>query len=769
VYKALGVVLTDYNRFDEAIAIYKNLQADPRWKFRPENPEFQMQVVKLYASGATPNLEASGKARVEITEKYGDEGEWALENRTNPEALATARTYIRESLEDVAIEYRKTAEGSDAPADYALAAEKFGEYLDKFPMSDDYYQIQFYLADSLYRAEKFPEAAHEYESLIKSRKHHPYGDGAFYQLMRARQLIAEAKYGADDPLPPDATVEKTYTSVGQKEIKVFALEPEYKSYIDAADAVLAHDFVHPSDPTQADWKQQVDDNRSKLMYIPAKILMAHNRFDEARPRLLDIINNQKCSDEAAYAATYIVDSYSAEGDLANIRLYTKKFMKDPPGCGSGLSAEEAGKFADLEQQAAFLQAIAFADAGDVEGAAQAFLDFRKEFPQSDRNNDALYNAATYNDRLGHVEKANDLYEQYVEEYPKDDRSAKLYYIIAANYESTFDFDKAVDYYNRLIKTFPNDPNTADAVFNRAFLKIGIGDHQGAATGFQQYAAAYPTHEDAADVEWMAGEQWEQVSATKAIEFYDGYRKKYGTANPDHALECDVKAGNLYKSQGNNTKYNQYLDKTDADFSAIIAEGKDIGLDGRHAAAEAGFRPIKQEYDALGTPAPLDLFRDKHALDKLKDREAKVQKLRTDAADFAARYGDFDYTMAGSYLRAQSLLDYAEWGLALKCPDNLGDDDFAACSELLDEKVYPQFDAAKTEAVKELNDMIALSKDKKLYSDWVDKAFEALNDVDPLTYPAQKKELPGPANSQQHPQIVPLHSSDRKPAATPEKP
>ena len=52
---------------------------------------------------------------------------------------------------------------------YLEAADRFQEYLDKFPISDDYYQQQWYLADTLY-------AAGEYQRAIEQQSDHAAGE-----------------------------------------------------------------------------------------------------------------------------------------------------------------------------------------------------------------------------------------------------------------------------------------------------------------------------------------------------------------------------------------------------------------------------------------------------------------------------------------------------------------------------------------------------------------------------------------------------------------
>src|SRR5690606_10543374 len=121
--------------------------------------------------------------------------EWWKANRNNPEALAVARRYIEGSLAEVAVEYYLKAEEQGDAQQYLRAAEKFREYLDKFPISDDYYLQQWHLAIALFKGDDLAGAEKEYLSLLKSRKYHEYGDGALFQLMQTRRKRVETTHG----------------------------------------------------------------------------------------------------------------------------------------------------------------------------------------------------------------------------------------------------------------------------------------------------------------------------------------------------------------------------------------------------------------------------------------------------------------------------------------------------------------------------------------------------------------------------------------------
>lgn len=775
VYVALAKALTDYNRFSEAIVVFEALQTEPRWKNRPENPEFQIQVVKLWASGPEPDLAKSAAARIVLTERYNDRSEWWRENRYNPEALSKARNFIEESLADVAIEYLLAAQQTGDAAKYMTAAEKFREYLDRFPMSDDYYQMQWYLAISLAQAGD-PSAIPEFESLIKSKAHHPFADGAIVQLVQARRQSMVAAHGDTGVLEPTATVERTYTTQWKPDapINVYGLAAEHKAFLEVADKVLVWQFTPPTDPQQPDFGQFVSANFGALKYVPAQILYVHQRFDEARPRLLDIIQDPrtKCSDEASYAAKYLVDSYVAEGNLAEVRKYTKEFILHPPGCASALAMETGGVFGTVLEQSTFKLAVAQAkeasDPASHMAAADAFLAFMKEFPQSEYRDEALYNAANEYDIAGKVERANELYEQYVNDYPKNDLSAGLYFRIAANYESVFELGKAVDYYARLLKYFPNDPVAApDAMYNVAFLKVGLGDHAGAAKGFEAYERTYPEREDAVETLWQAGEQWKLVGASQAIAFYDSFRKTYGARNPNYLLQCDMEIAEMYRKQGNTKKTTEYLDLILRDWESIESAGRtgEVKLEGRHAAAESAFRAVQAKYDVLVKPDKLS-GNDEKDMTLLADKEVALGAFRDDpeVMALATRFGDFEYTTAAFYLRARALLYYAELGFQLKPPPGLSEDEQFAFQEILDQQVFPKFYDLQEKAKSEYQQLIELAKDKKLWSEWVTKSQEELNNLDPFAFPVEKLEVRGAVDSSIQTRIVPIAVDPAKKAS-----
>ncbi|TNE92014.1 MAG: tetratricopeptide repeat protein [Deltaproteobacteria bacterium] len=781
VYVQLGEVLTQQARWDEAISVFRFLQDDPRWVDHPENPDWQMRIVKLWLQPVPPDLAASAAARIELTERYSDGSEWWLANRNNPRALATARSYIEASLQDVAIEYRLNADQTGNPDDYALAAAKFREYMDKFPISDDYYQVQWYLADTLYRGGFHEEALSENADLIRTQRAHDYGDAATYFSMDAALALLQQNNAPPalpeeqlDPaqremalnlkaplwvVPQKNKVEKTYEAPSGN-IAVHSLSDDHVRFIDSADAVLSHDFTAEPIEGLPDFNEIIGERHHKIQYLIAQVLFFHNRYEEARPRLMSLVRDYNETLEGSYAAGLMVTAAQNEGDLAEVRRLTSEFVRIPLGPDEELQKARQSEFRNILEGTAFKQALAFTDAKEYAEAADAFYAFTNEFPESEYVPLALYNAANNSEKAGDAARANELFEDYVNRYPDDERSKQLYFRIAANYEATFELEKAIDYYGRLISRFPDYQDTPNAVYNQSFLKIGLGDHKGAAQGYMAYAKDYPDQDDREEVYFQAGKQWEEVGDRDARRFYEGYLAEYGFSNPDHALYSKYWLSEMHLRAGRVTKAKQLKDEIVADYARLVSEGVPVGM-GRRYAAERAFALLSEEFEVL--------TKDKLIRDEAKDAElifqikpAEVVEFEKKALDLVSRYQDFEYSAAALYLAGSGYLYLADLGYSIECPRGYSEAECDLFMEVIYAEGYPQFDAAQAKAIARFERIIKTATDQKQYSEWVGKAYDALNELEPKDYPALKLEIRGEPWAADVPPILPVRAEPPAP-------
>lgn len=724
VMAELAAVLVEQAQYEQAIEAYRHLQS--RWPNHPQNPVYQQRVAQLYNSGPLPDPVASSKAQAEFTDLYYEGSEWWEANRSDPDALAAARGYIEESLAAVAVEQHLTARTTGLKRDYLLAAERYRAYLDRFPFAEDYYEIQWYLADVLYSAEAWKEAEREFVDLLRSTGH-PYADGARWQLFRSRQAVVEQVHGKVDQVPAGATpVKVEATRAGER--KVYALTPEHQVLIAAIDDLKDARLVDPA------FAATLDRDRPVLHYIAGQVFLAFGQVEEGRRRLEVVIERFPERIEAAWAAGLIVDSYQDEGDLEGVNRLASQYKAMKLGGASADAAAKVAEFQGLEEDSAFLLAFQLIEQGRTADAAEAFLAFVERFPASPNVPKALLNAANKLDELGQKERAIRLWERYITDYPADPSSPPLYSRVAEAYGDILELATAVRYYEELYRRFPDHGESPDALFNAGFLRIGLEDFQGAAQNFEEYARRYPGRGDVEQVYWRAGEQWERVGARRAAQFYEDYLRR-ADRTPDHTIQA-LHWLAVYADEAAPTKADAAWGRLDQTFAELSSTSK-LSAESRNLAAQAAVRTLQGQYDAF--------MNFKYTKDEKKDavlltetKPAEVVAIDQAASRVVTTYQDFDAASAALYLTGAAHWGYVEMLIKAPPPPKFTEEMVLIYEERLRELADP----VQAKAISRLETNLARSAELGLSSPWIGRSIALLNTIDPSKYPAEKPEVRG---------------------------
>ncbi len=366
---ALAQVLVEQARIDQAIELYTALQDDPRWVHHPDNPALQAEVARLHMRGAFPDGVASAAARTQLGLRYGEGARWWQENRTDAAALFRARALVEGAMGDVALALGQQAERTGEAADYAVAAERFSDYIDRFPMADDHDEMEWYLAATLAGAGELDQAASHYDALVRSRRYHPYGDGAVFQAMRVRAAIATDGPGGLAGLPDEP------------------MTPVHRAFIASADRALGWVWT-PAEGDLPDYGAVMDRERAAVLHNVGFTLFQHGHYAQARTYLEQVVGQYRRTSHGRSAGGIIVDSYAAEEDYAAVARVTRELLEDPPGEAVG----DPGPFRDALAWAEF-QACRQQSETDRLAGAGCFSAYAVAFGDSEHHNAALLNAA----------------------------------------------------------------------------------------------------------------------------------------------------------------------------------------------------------------------------------------------------------------------------------------------------------------------------------------------------------------------------------------
>lgn len=724
-FEVLSEVLMKAAKVEDAIDVWAYMQE--RWPLDPKNPVYQHNIAINYLklpSGA--DTERSDAAMAALSQRYADESPWFAANRTNADAIASARDFIEQSLGQVATTLYLNAEETGDVAGYAAAAEKFREFLDKYPFGKEYNSYEYYFATSLYASNQFEAAIAAYKQVLKN-DHSPFREGARYAIMQARKEIVLAKYGKLPDVPPGQVVEQTITSEFGKAVTVYTVSDEQKALVEAIDDILPREF---SDP---DVLEALEKTRPQVTYLVGQLFYKHGLYEEARKRFNEVIDKYPKAKEAGFAAGLLVATYSNEGDLERV----SSLIDELKGKALGQDGEGLGELATIQEQAQFNIALNMGKNGNHLGASKAFLAFLKRFPESQYASVVLFSAGREADLAGNAVEAIKIYEQFVAKYPTDERSQPLYFIIGDTYAATLNLPKAIENYENVVRLFPDSQDAQSAMYNSAFFRVGIGDHKGAAQEYEQYAQKY-TGGDAEGTFWAAGEQWELVNDAEAFNYYKRYLERYGASNPDHAIEALYKVAKAQEKKPGNQAPATWA-RLDDTFRTAAGEGKAISQKSSALAAEGAVRELEREFQSMTVTKWTN--DQKKNVDMILDvKNVKIPALVAHGIDIIGTYRDFDSTQACQYYMGMAALNFADSLYKVPVPKEFQSNEelIAAYNEQIDGLRLPIEDSGK-KALKRALDKATVDK---RWSVWNSKMLGELNSRFPSEFPSERDEARG---------------------------
>ena len=741
VYRELADVLRDQAKFEFAIDAYRNLQDN--YPLSPDGPVFQNEIIQLYAQLPIPDHEASQQARIDLTERYGLDSEWMAANVDNSEAKATAEKFILESLKWVAFTFHEKANQSDAPEDYLLAASKYDEYLRRFPFDKEAYLLQFYKAECIYYSGDLRAAIPEYEALFGYPETEHTVDARMAILSSYHDLwLEEEPPVTDNPIalenikPPLG--EKVEFQVG----KVSELTAQYLTAIHEFEAVAPD---HEGIPT--------------VKFDEARIAYFNNDFDKARALFEEIIQRWPERDDAAWASTYIVNSYLYTADLEEMTKQVERFLGMTLGADEELRQLQRDSYASLARNSLFKQGELAYTAEDYDKAVTKFEEYFEKYGDEGTDKDpknidlVVYNIAQGYSKLGNTKRSNDYFELLLQRFPHSPQAPTTFWKMAGNFERVLQLDKAVRYYEDLLKYHPDDPDIANALYNAAFLKIGLGRFTEAARDFERYHKEFPDLEDAKDQLFRAAGLYErQDDLRNAKRVYKEWLQKYGNDNANQWVEVQKKIADISIKQGGrrNTQEAEkiltllsesYLPtETDAGLrDRLVQENSsgDGGL-GVRIIAELNFKPLQEQYDEYAKlQFTGDLEKDKEIL----LRKAEWNKsLVADLQQYVLNYPDLEWQSAALYYQGLAFKNHAESWVNAPIPKELEDDpDQWEVYEIYVETLQTKADPLFKKSVELFQQVVDIARQKKRHNPWVDAALSEMSKVDPDAYPEVKPE------------------------------
>lgn len=559
-------------QYTESTSIYKELQ-----KRFPEDPmlcEWQGKIV--VNTLATDNKEVQWN-ETEALAKYwtqfkDSDYKKAVKKKCRDNALAT--------MKQMATVWHDEAEKTKLERTYQLAENAYKVFLGTFPGDKDGYELQYYYAELLWAL-----ATNAYNSKDKTERQRglEYFKGAHDQFVKTLELDPEGKYTSDaafaqmlamkNYLEYDETGgQKKSCQLNSEGVCVYRdakkkKKPKDKdSQVDATADYPVTDYTDEEKQMLSSYdiytkyvKKKDDKELPKIMYHRAKLMMMHNKFDEAKPLLMEMITKfddvKGAQIYAAWCSAMLVDlltikwldknntpaqiiETSEELEEWATKIQGMKIWNHPEnsavreavptllagiGWKKGMAYRDAGKI--------YVEGGEGGDPAGFEKCAAQFIEVFNNFEDHDRADTLLWNAADCSDAAYQVGQAIGIRKALLERFPDSDHAKDTLHYLAESYQAVAYYSDSAENYEKFAEEYAKDKRADTALQNAYLFRLGLGQESKAKEDLDKYESVYKRKDPkrAAKIFWSRHDLLDSATARRshAEEYLKTYGKKGG--------------------------------------------------------------------------------------------------------------------------------------------------------------------------------------------------------------------------------------------------
>lgn len=637
----------------EAILVYHRLiRQDP---VAPDAPFLQSRIVTMAGRMGKKDV-AVQQAHVFVKVLSDFEASPRGRDPANVKLTTEARSTAENTLRYLALRYHNEWKKTDDQAVAGFAISVYADYLEVFGASPSAYEMRFFHAELLYALGKFAEAGEEYDRTValdvaalegKSKQARSGETGAkpgkwFNDALEGSLFAHEEAVKALPPLPAPPAGPRKRLAMAPQRLK---LAEAYQRYVRwRPDGKLA----------------------SKAAYRSAKLAYDHYAYAEAIDLFTRVALDHSATEEAEYATNLVLDAYNELGDWRNLNGWAKRFFANKALVSAHPKLKD--DLPKVIEQSAFKIIEEQEKARDWEAAAESYLAFVREWPNTRLAPTGLYNASVDYARASRVDKAMEVRDQLLQRFPQDPLAPRCLFDNASGYEAIADFQRAADAYERYFREWrrtrgaaparppakapppakrgakaaaaPPAPAAApvyeekkalDAIINAAVFRAGLRDWAKAEADSLAYLEVWPEGEDAARLSLsLADLAARQGSPQKELARLEEYQRRHAKT-PDEWLAAQQRIARVMEKSGNaagaRAAYEQGFEYWKRNRDKVKDKGLPIAAEGMFRALE----PSWAEYQKLNLNIPqremeYQLKRIAGRLKKLEEEYTVVVKL-----------------------------------------------------------------------------------------------------------------------------------------------
>jgi TolA-binding protein len=557
----------------------------------PEAPGFQGRIVDIVLRmGNKERTVTQVRRLVKIMKDVESSG--VIKEEKDKKALAEAKDLAERSLSNLAVTWHNEAKKTREEATFGYADMIYSDYLTLFPESPKAYDLRFFWAELLNdNLQKYDKAAANYTLVV---------------LQDVKQLEAKDEQGNPKPGKPgkwlnnaaynavlaydemvkDAEAKGLFKAEDTKDVRKKATIPQAKKdLLEACERYLKY--------------VTKGDKRVEIAFKAANIYYRHNHFDEAVLRFSEIAlgspdHKFETGERAGeIAANLVLDSYNLIEDWAKVNEWARRFYNNDK-LATGKFRDELSK---VIEQSAFKLVSQLEAKGQFAKAAEAYLSFVADFPQTEIADVALFNASVDYYKAKMLDKAIQVRQRIIEQYPSSRFVPECIYNNAEALEAIGDFQESADVYEQYVRGYeasknggsvaraaparaakkgkggnaaapvsdkPGQPQKWEeskaqvALFNAATYREGLGQYKQALALREHYLMLWPKAKDAEDILLSIITLHEKTgNYFKAIAQLEEYERLY-MRSPSKFLMAEGRIVDIYENKVHRQKDTERL-------------------------------------------------------------------------------------------------------------------------------------------------------------------------------------------------------------------
>lgn len=507
-------------KYTESTFVYKKLQ--DLYGDDPDTCEWQGRIVI--------NALATDNKGVQWTEtsKLGEYWTKFRDGSFKKSIKRKCRDETLDTMKQMATVWHDEAEKTKNEDTYGLAEKAYKGFLATFPKDKDAYELQLYYAELLWARAGYLVAKKEskeaglakfrlaHEEFVKVLELDPAGkytqDAAYAQMLAMKNALEYDETGGQSKA---CKTNSEGVCVYKDKKKKKKVKRDKNSSVDTATEFPETPYTENEEGMLKSYgiykkfvKDPKDKELPKIAYHEIKLMMIHNKFDEAKPLLMEMLTKFDGSLYAAWCSEMLLDlltiKWVAKG---NTPEETLKAGDELEVWANKMKKMKVYKHPEAEQLKEAIprllagirwkKGMAYLEegrAGDITGyerCAQTFLEIYNDYGDEHEKADTLiWNATLCYEAAFLVGQAVRFRKILLQKFPNSKHYQKTLDYLGDNYQGIAMYEKAAERLEAYAAEYKGDTKSASKLQNAYLFRLGLGQEAQAETNLSKFEAIY---------------------------------------------------------------------------------------------------------------------------------------------------------------------------------------------------------------------------------------------------------------------------------------